>query len=122
MALSEQEQKLLAQLEASLAADDPELARTLRGSSTDRPAAPRRLGLAVFGLLVGLGGLVAGVQLHPLVSVLGFLLMLASVLVARGMVAPRGDQHAEPRRPSTPPRPSTSGPFPTRPHRADEGH
>ncbi len=81
MALSEKEQELLAQLEAALAADDPKLASTLRGSSV-RTLHRRRAMLGGVGFLLGIGVLVAGISIHWSVSVLGFLIMLASTIVA----------------------------------------
>ncbi|MFV0428891.1 MAG: DUF3040 domain-containing protein [Arachnia sp.] len=80
MALSEQERKLLEQLEASLAADDPKLAENLRGTTTLK-VQRRRATLAGLGFIVGLIVLVSGVQLHPAISVLGFLVMLVSAIV-----------------------------------------
>lgn len=80
MALSEQERKLLEQLEASLMADDPKLHDTLSGSSTIR-LHRRRAALAGLGFILGVVLLVVGVQFHPVVSVAGFLLMLAGALV-----------------------------------------
>ncbi|AQX16705.1 hypothetical protein BCR15_08625 [Tessaracoccus lapidicaptus] len=80
MALSEQERKLLEQLEASLMAEDPKLADTLSGSSSIR-IHRRRAALAGLGFIVGVVVLLVGVQVHPAVSVLGFLVMLAAALV-----------------------------------------
>lgn len=108
MALSEQEQRLLDQLEASLAADDPSLARTLRGdASTQRLLPPRRTGVLVLGFLVGLAGLVGGMQVHPVVSVLGFVAMLVSaVLLADQMRGQDGSsdfgEDLDPRLPGQP--------------------
>ncbi|MCA0296882.1 MAG: DUF3040 domain-containing protein [Actinobacteria bacterium] len=76
MALSEQEQRLLDQMEAALAAEDPKLASTLRG--TTHRWQRRRAVLAGFGFLVGLAGLIGGMQVHPAVSVIGFVVMLAA--------------------------------------------
>jgi len=81
MALSEDEQRLLDQLEAALAAEDPKLASTLRGTGTRR-LHKRRATFAGIGFLVGIGCLIGGMELHPLVSVLGFLIMLAATVVA----------------------------------------
>ncbi len=80
MALSEQERKLLEQLEASLMAEDPKLADTLSGSSTIR-IHRRRAAIAGLGFVVGVVVLLVGVQVHPAVSVLGFLLMLGAALI-----------------------------------------
>ncbi|GAB2481676.1 hypothetical protein GCM10027030_14670 [Luteococcus sediminum] len=96
MALSEHEQQLLDQLEASLAADDPMLAQRLRGGLSAVPARggraalrpgpggevhARRVGGCVAGLLVGLAGLFGGMQVHPVVGLLGFAVMLVSLVV-----------------------------------------
>ena len=80
MALSEQERKLLEQLEASLMAEDPKLADTLSGSSTIR-IHRRRAAISGLGFIVGVVVLLVGVQVHPAVSVLGFLLMLGAALI-----------------------------------------
>lgn len=80
MALSEQERKLLEQLEASLMADDPKLADTLSGSSQIR-IHRRRAAIAGLGFVAGVVILMVGVQVHPALSIGGFLLMLASTLV-----------------------------------------
>ena len=81
MALSEDEQRLLAQMEAALAAEDPKLANTLRGT-TVRRLHRRRAALAGIGFVVGLAALVGGMLTHPLLSVLGFVIMLAATVVA----------------------------------------
>lgn len=80
MALSEQERKLLEQLEASLKADDPKLADTLSGSASIR-VHRRRAALAGLGFIVGVILLLSGISINPAVSVLGFIVMLAAVLV-----------------------------------------
>ena len=77
MALSEEEQRLLAQLEASLAAEDPKLAQTLRGHGP-RQVPGKPLIIAVLGVIAGLALLIVGMQTHPLVSVGGFVVMLAA--------------------------------------------
>ncbi len=81
MALSEKEQELLAQMEAALAAEDPKLASTLRGAGA-RTLHRRRASLAGLGFLVGIGVLIGGLQVHWAVSVLGFLIMLGSTVLA----------------------------------------
>lgn len=80
MALSEEEQKLLAQLEASLAAEDPKLASALRGSG-ERRLHRRHATLAGLAFVAGLAALVGGMQVHPAVSVVGFLFMLVGAVV-----------------------------------------
>jgi len=77
MALSEEEQRLLDQLEASLAADDPDLAQKF-GAKPARQARGGRLALCVVGFILGLAALVGGITLGWVLSVLGFVVMLAS--------------------------------------------
>lgn len=81
MALSEEEQRLLAQMEAALAADDPKLANTLRGTNRGR-LHRRRAALAGVGFFVGLALLLVGMQSTWIVSVVGFVLMFGAALVA----------------------------------------
>ena len=71
MALSEQEQKRLEQLEASLLAEDPKFADTLRGNSQFR-VQRRRAALAGLAFVAGLAALVTGVQIQPAISIAGF--------------------------------------------------
>lgn len=82
MPLSEDEQRLLRQLEQSLAADDPEFASTLRGSKF--VARNRRIfSLALLGCVVGLGVLFAGALIaQTVLGVAGFVLMVVSAYFA----------------------------------------
>ena len=79
MALSEDEQRLLEQMEAALAADDPKLASTLRG--TTRRWHRRRAILAGLGFLIGVACLVGGMELHWALSVTGFVIMLVATVL-----------------------------------------
>lgn len=79
MALSDEEQKLLEQMEAALAAEDPRLASALSGRR--RSFAPRWMVVSVVGFALGLTILVVGLQAHPLVSVVGFVVMLAATVL-----------------------------------------
>jgi len=81
MALSENEQRLLEQLEAALAAEDPKLASTLRGTGS-RKLHRRRAAVAGAGFLLGVIGLLAGMEYGWVISVLGFVIMLAATVVA----------------------------------------
>ncbi len=81
MALSEEEQRLLDELEASLMADDPRLARTMRSTGSIK-VHRRSATLAGVGFLLGIVLLIGGMQVHPLISVLGFVFMLASTVLA----------------------------------------
>lgn len=82
MALSDEEQKLLEQMEAALAAEDPKLAHTLRGTTTPRTLQRKRAALAGFGFIAGCAMLVAGLRAHWLVSVIGFVIMVVATVVA----------------------------------------
>lgn len=106
MALSEQERKLLEQLEASLMAEDPKFAQTLSGAGGIR-IHRRRATLAGLGFVAGLLLLVVGVQIHPAVSIAGFVLMLASAIIGVNSwqrVAGEGEPRVTtPGPPNTPP-------------------
>ena len=82
MPLSEHEQRLLEQMERALYAEDPKFASSLRGRDP-RSNFRRRMILAGFGLIVGVVLLMTGLvaKIIP-VSVLGFIVMLASAFFA----------------------------------------
>ncbi|OYO24654.1 hypothetical protein CGZ93_02845 [Enemella dayhoffiae] len=82
MALSEEEKKLLEQMEAALAAEDPKLAHTLRGTRTPRTLRRKRAAFAGVVFVAGCVLLVAGMRSHWLVSVLGFVIMLTATVTA----------------------------------------
>ena len=98
MALSEQEQRLLEQLEASLKADDPKLADTLSGT-TQIKVHRRRAAIAGLAFIAGAIVLLVGVQIHPAVSIVGFLLMLGGVLVGVSSWQRVADDNPQPSRP-----------------------
>ena len=81
MALSEEEQRLLEQMEAALAAEDPKLVNTLRGTGVRR-VHRRRAAIAGVGFFVGLALLVAGMSDLVFLSVLGFVLMVGAAVTA----------------------------------------
>ncbi|MGN6129483.1 MAG: DUF3040 domain-containing protein [Nocardioidaceae bacterium] len=82
MPLSEEELRLLEQMERALVAEDPKLASTLRGT-TFRAAARRRSYLAAGVFLVGVGVLMTGAVLQlTVVGIVGFVVMLGSAYVA----------------------------------------
>lgn len=81
MALSEHEQRLLDQLGEALAAEDPKLASTLRGHHS-RTLHRRRAALAGLGFVLGVVALLAGMQFGWVISVAGFVVMLASTVLA----------------------------------------
>lgn len=89
MPLSEHEQRLLDQIERALYAEDPKFASSVRGGRLRKPTRRRRLqGVLVF--LLGLVLLVVGVAVRalwlassfPVLSVVGFLLMLGGAVLA----------------------------------------
>lgn len=94
MPLSEEEQRMLEQLEQALAAEDPKFASTLRGSSTR--SHHRRMAFASAGVFVlGIVLLMTGVIVpETLVSVLGFVLMLGGAYF--GLTAWRRSNQPEP--------------------------
>ena len=82
MPLSEHEQRLLADMERALYAEDPKFASALRGADL-RAHYRRRVLLAAVGFLVGIALLVTGQVSHVLaLSVAGFVVMLATVFLA----------------------------------------
>jgi len=87
MALSADEQRLLDQLEASLRADDPGLARKFQVEPDPAPAR-RPWWVAVVGMVLGVILLALGMLwLWPL-SVLGFLVMFGGAIYV-GLRSPR---------------------------------
>ncbi len=82
MPLSEEELRLLEQMERALVAEDPKLASTLRGTRL-RQRARRHVVIGAVGFVAGLAALMAGVVI-PMVAVgiIGFLVMLASAYLA----------------------------------------
>ncbi len=82
MPLSEEEQRLLEQMEEALAAEDPKFASALRGAAS-RQHHKRVMFVSIVGFFVGVAILMTGaVQMITLVAVGGFLVMLASAYTA----------------------------------------
>jgi protein-S-isoprenylcysteine O-methyltransferase Ste14 len=110
--LSDEEARLLQQLEQSLAAEDPDFASTLRGSK--QAARNRRIAvLAGLGFVVGLGVMFGGaVTATTWLGVLGFLVMLVGayffVTAWRHGLAAAPDAAPSLRKPSSP---KSSGSF-----------
>ncbi|WP_423923978.1 DUF3040 domain-containing protein [Frigoribacterium sp. 2-23] len=106
MPLSEQEQRLLDEMERSLYNNDSDFVATV-GTRRGRPNYTLIV-LGVLGALVGIAVIVAGVIFRqPLIGVAGFVLMLAGALFAIAPPQRRGSTHI-PAAPS--PRSSTSRP------------
>ena len=87
MELSEEELRMLEQMERALVEEDPKLASTLRGTSFQR-AARRRMIVGGVILLAGIGLLIVAVLLdltaivQTIVGVLGFVVMLGGAILA----------------------------------------
>lgn len=81
MPLSEQEQRLLDEMERSLYRTDADFVATV-GSHGSRP----NFRMVVIGLLLGIlgiAGIITGVVLHiPIIGVVGFLIMFVGVMLA----------------------------------------
>lgn len=78
MPLSEEEMRLLEQMERALTEEDPKFVSTLRGTSLRR-AARRRVALSAAGLVSGVALLFAGAVTQVwVIGILGFVVMLAS--------------------------------------------
>ncbi len=105
MPLSEEELRLLEQMERALVAEDPKFVSTIRGTSFQR-SARRRTVLAGVVFVAGVTMLMAGAVLQQTVlGIVGFVVMVASAYVGlvswRGRNAPDADpqpapQQAEP--------------------------
>jgi hypothetical protein len=104
MPLSENEQRLLEQMERALYDEDPKFATTLRGSDL-RAHYRKRLALAAAGFGLGVVALLAG-AVTPIVplGVVGFLVMLGSAwyaMTAWRRIPGPGELVASPVSPST---------------------
>src|SRR5688500_19480927 len=87
--LSEEELRLLEQMERALVEEDPKFASTLRGTSLRR-SARRRAFLAGIVFVLGIGILMTGaIAKVPVVGIAGFVVMLGSATVA--LTALRGE-------------------------------
>ena len=96
MPLSEEELRLLEQMERALVEEDPKFASTLRGTSL-RSSARRRAIFAAVCFVLGVGVLMTGAisELYP-VAIGGFVIMLIAATVCATAI--RGQRHpsAEP--------------------------
>jgi hypothetical protein len=91
--LSEEELRLLEQMEQALAQEDPKFVSTLRGSSLERVARMRTIAAAVV-FVVGIGMLMGGAVAQQIwLGVLGFVVMVGSATL--GLASWRG-RHAAP--------------------------
>lgn len=92
MPLSEEELRLLEQMERALVEDDPKLASTLRGTGAQH-GSRRRVVLGGAVLVLGIALLVVGVLMElTVLGVLGFVVMLGGAALAITVV--KGPQQA----------------------------
>lgn len=99
MPLSEEELRLLEQMERALVAEDPKFVSALRGTARRRDARRRAL-VAAAAFVVGVVVLMAGaVMSNTVVGVVGFVVMLGSAVVGltfwRSHNAPAGEAEAD---------------------------
>ena len=93
MPLSEEELRLLEQMEQALAQEDPKFVSTLRGSSLERAARLRTIAAGV-AFALGIAMLMGGaISQQTWLGILGFVVMLASATF--GLASWRG-RHAPP--------------------------
>jgi hypothetical protein len=78
--LSEDEERIIREIERELSASDPDLVREVSSTTVYRHAG-RNLKWATLGFVVGAVFMVATLRVHPLVAFLGFLAMLGSLLL-----------------------------------------
>ena len=101
MPLSEEELRLLEQMERALVAEDPKLASTMRGTRL-RATARRRAFLGAGAFVIGVIVLMTGaVAQQTVVAIVGFVIMLVSAYVA--LTFWRGQNHAAEQAVSAPP-------------------
>lgn len=98
MPLSENEQKMLEQMERALHAEDPRFATQMRGQDSDRPSR-KRLILGGLAAVAGLALVVAGVATRMTwLGVIGFIVMVAGVawaFTSNGKGTAKGEKSAK---------------------------
>jgi Protein of unknown function (DUF3040) len=80
MPLSEDEQRILQQIEQQFYESDPDFAQQVSASGLERHAG-RNLKLGIVGFLLGIVAVVATLPIHVALAFGGFLLMLGSLLL-----------------------------------------
>jgi len=101
--LSEEELRMLEQMERALVEEDPKLASTMRGTTLRRAARRRAIGAGVVflgGVAVLMGGAVSS---STVIGIVGFVIMLASATLAVAAVRSRQAGTAEAGEQSTDP-------------------
>jgi hypothetical protein len=78
--LSEDEERIIREIERELSASDPDLVREVSSTTVYRHAG-RNLKWATLGFIVGVVFMVATLSISPLVAFVGFLAMLGSAIL-----------------------------------------
>lgn len=94
MPLSENEQRILAEIEKHLEESDPRLAREVRRPARRTPTVSPWWAAA--GVVGGFGIMLAALQIHPLLSFVGFLVMVAGGLALERSVRAVVERALEP--------------------------
>ena len=101
MALSEREEKLLAQMEKALLVDDPKLVSTLTGAPTK--SSRRNLGMAVALFFAGFAVLFGGLfSKTPPISWIGFVIALVGISILAAGLKGKVEALAKGQRPTKP--------------------
>ncbi|MFC0580819.1 DUF3040 domain-containing protein [Micrococcoides hystricis] len=109
MGLSEKEKKILEQLQAQLAADDPRFASRMEeeAESVSQPGlrfSRRRITIGILVFVLGIAGLLVGISMQLIVvGILGFLVMVAGVVYGTSRAKTGAGEAAssgEPKKPS----------------------
>jgi len=101
MALSEREEKLLAQMEKALLVDDPKLVSTLTGEPTK--SSRRNLGMAVALFFAGFAVLFGGLfSKTPPISWIGFVIALVGISILAAGLKGKVEALAKGQRPAKP--------------------
>jgi hypothetical protein len=101
MALSEREEKLLAQMEKALLVDDPKLVSTLTGAPTK--SSRRNLGMAVALFFAGFAVLFGGLfSKTPPISWIGFVIALVGISILAAGLKGKVEALAKGQRPAKP--------------------
>ena len=92
MPLSEHEQKLLAQMEQALYAEDPKFATTLTGRARGIGSV-FRASVGLGSVVIGLGLIIVGITVEQIwLSVIGFVVMFAGIVFAVAAPGARTDR------------------------------
>ena len=102
MPLSEHEQRMLEQMERALYEEDPRFAAAIRDTPVPASRARRGAGLGVLVAALGVVAMVGGLVINlPIISILGFIAVVAGTYIAVLGVATEGRAAKGPRPPKS---------------------